>query len=49
MTSYNVFVGKGARGKFNHVITLKGKAAFPMAQMTAAMVPSGYRAKVEPK
>lgn len=46
--NYTVSVGKGARGRYREVMTLTGKAALPFARLTAAMVPSGYRAKVEP-
>lgn len=45
--SYNVLVGKGSRGRYHRAMTIKGRAAEPMARMTAAMVPAGFRAKVE--
>lgn len=45
MTSYNVLVGKGSRGRYRNVLRVKGEG---FARMTAAMVPEGYRAKVEP-
>lgn len=48
MTSYTVLVGKGARGRYMPRLTLTGRAALPFARLTAAMVPAGYRAKIEP-
>ncbi len=44
--SFTVLVGKGTRGKFRPVLNVKGEG---FARLTAAMVPSGFRAKVEPR
>ena len=44
---YNVLVGKGARGRYSNRLTITGPAAEGFARLTAAMVPAGYRAKVE--
>lgn len=46
---FNVFVGKGARGRFNKVATISGPAAQGFATLHAAMVRTeGFRTKVEP-
>jgi hypothetical protein len=47
--SFSVMLGKGARGRYNHLVTLKGRAAEPVARMLCASAPAGYRAKFEPK
>lgn len=45
--SYNVLVGKGTRGRYNKVATVKGEG---FARLHAAMVREpGTRVKVEPR